>query len=149
MARRDVELTLAGDTWEVGCGAMYMVWEGWGAGRAHGLCAPFPLLCCPACPLKVRNDNCERGCEEKLIQKKSSLSGWKGVPSHKRARVHNNLKSEDLILKRKVSVIEYIKQTLINFGWLESQKTEFSLTLMNHKFLKKVWNYFILASKRR
>ena len=39
----------------------------------------------------------DRGCE-----RKSSLSGWRGVPSYKRARVHNNSKSEHLLLKQKV-----------------------------------------------
>ena len=36
-----------------------------------------------SCPQKVRNGNCEGGCEGKR----------RGVPSHKRARVHNNFKS--------------------------------------------------------
>ena len=45
----------------------------------------------------------------KSITKKSSLNGSRGVPSYKRARVHNNIKSEDLILKRKV--MGYIEVT--------------------------------------
>ena len=49
-----------------------------------------------------RNGNFERGCQGKLIPKKSSISGGRGVPSYKRKRVYTNVKSEDLVLKRKV-----------------------------------------------
>ena len=49
-----------------------------------------------------RKSNCERGCLGKSIPKKSSLSGWRGVPSHKRTRVHNNFKTEHLLLEWKV-----------------------------------------------
>ena len=34
--------------------------------------------------------------------KKSSISGSRGAPSHKYIRVHNNLKSEDLLLEQKI-----------------------------------------------
>ena len=102
MAQRSVELTLAVDKWDMGWGDMSLGWAGWGAEHAHGLCLLLPFFCCPACPQKVRNGNCERGCEGKSIPKKSSLSGWRGVPSHKRARVQNNFKIEYLLLKRKV-----------------------------------------------
>ena len=47
-----VELTLAVDNWEMGWGAMSLRWAGWGVERTNGLCAPFPLFCCPACPRK-------------------------------------------------------------------------------------------------
>ena len=71
MARRGVEVTSAEDKWEVGGGMMSLGWAGWGAECAHGLCA-FPLL---PYAQKVRNGICEQGCDEKLIPKKSSLSG--------------------------------------------------------------------------
>ena len=68
----------------------------------------FPLFML-SCLQIVRNGNCERGCEGKLISKKSSLSGYKWVPSHNRARLHNNYKGEYLILERKVtSIITYV-----------------------------------------
>ena len=37
----------------------------------------------------------------KVDLKKLSRSGLGAVPSHKRARVYNNFKSEDLILKQR------------------------------------------------
>ena len=43
-----VMLTLADYKWWVGWGAMSLGWEVWGSECADGLCAPFPLLCCPA-----------------------------------------------------------------------------------------------------
>ena len=63
-----LELTLARDKWEVGRGTMSRRWSGWGVECAHEICAHLPLLCCPT-PQKVRNGNCERGCEGKLILK--------------------------------------------------------------------------------
>ena len=66
-----VVFTLAGDKWEVGGGGG----TGWGAERAHGNCAPPPLLFCTSCLRKVRNLNFEQGCKGQLIPKKSSLSG--------------------------------------------------------------------------
>ena len=47
MARRDVEITLAVDNWEISWGAMSQGWEFWGAEHAHGLCVPFPLFYFP------------------------------------------------------------------------------------------------------
>ena len=104
MARSGVWITLEVDKWEMMRVSMSLGWVGWVAGRAHGICAIHPLL---SCSRKVRNGNCEGGCKGKLIPKKSSLSGWRGVPSYKRARVHNNFKSEDLLLKWKVYFILY------------------------------------------
>ena len=46
MARRGVELTLAVDKWDMVWGAMSWGWAGWGAERAHGICAPFHLFRC-------------------------------------------------------------------------------------------------------
>ena len=54
-------------------------------------------------PRKVRSGNCEQGFEGKLIPKKSSLSSSRGVTLNRRARVHNNFKTGDLLLKRKLS----------------------------------------------
>ena len=51
---------------------------------------------------KVRNGNSERGCKGKPIPKNLRLSGWSGVPSYKHTRVHNNVKSEHLLLKKRV-----------------------------------------------
>ena len=48
MAQCGVEITLEVDKWEVGWGDISLGWEGWGAERANGIFAPFPLLCCPA-----------------------------------------------------------------------------------------------------
>ena len=72
MARHGVELTLEVDKYEMGWVSMYMWWVGWGEERAHGLCKLVSLL---SCPEKVRDGNCERGCEGKLIPKKSILNG--------------------------------------------------------------------------
>ena len=94
-------LPWTGDNLEMGWGAMSLGWSGWGADCDHGICAPLPLL---SCPRKFRNGNRERGCKGKLIQKKSSLCGWRGVPSYKRAGVNNNFKSGNLLLKRKVYI---------------------------------------------
>ena len=56
---------------------MSLGWVCWGAERAHELCALFLLL---SHPRKARNGNCERGCEGKLIPKKSCLSVRRGDP---------------------------------------------------------------------
>ena len=96
MTQGGVDLILTVDKWEMGWDEMSLVWAGQVAERAHGLCAPFPLL-----PFlrKVRNGTCEWGWDGNLIMKKSSISGSRGAPSHKYMRVHNNLKSEDLLLE--------------------------------------------------
>ena len=47
MVRRDVEITLVVDKWEMGWGDMPLGWAGWGAERAHGLFTPLPLFSCP------------------------------------------------------------------------------------------------------
>ena len=72
MERHGMDITLDMDKWEMGWVWIYLGLAGRGAERAHGLCALFPLL---SCQQKVRNGNCERGCEGRLIPKKSSLSG--------------------------------------------------------------------------
>ena len=69
---------------------------------ARSLVLPKFSLVILSCPPKVRNVNCEQRCKGKSIPNKSSLSGWKGVPSHKCARVNNNSKSEILLLEQKV-----------------------------------------------
>ena len=66
--------------------------------RARGICATFHLVAVTA-KSENGNRNCERG---PLIPKNSILSSLGGVPSHKCVRVHNNLKIDDLLLKRKV-----------------------------------------------
>ena len=48
MARHDGKVTLAGDKWDMGWGAMSLGWAGWGVERAHGICMPSPLFCFPA-----------------------------------------------------------------------------------------------------
>ena len=48
----------------------------------------------------------EWGCE-----KNSSRSGWRGVPSHKRVRVHNHFNSVYLILKLMVMYQAYIRNS--------------------------------------
>ena len=65
-------------------------------------------------PRKVINGNCERGCKVKYIPNKSSLSGWRGVPLHKRVRVHNNFKSEYSLLEKKVSMFLPSKKQIYN-----------------------------------
>ena len=80
----------------------------------------------------------DRGCERKSI-----LCDWRGVPSHKRARVHNNLKSEHLLLKQKVCrlilsnnrVVEIFNHLLINRG-------QFILTYYDVS-LDRYGNYFV------
>ena len=52
--------------------------------------------------LPMKSGNCDQGCKGKLIPRKSGLSEWKVVPSHKCARVHNNFKSEHLLLEKNV-----------------------------------------------
>ena len=56
-----MELAFAVDKWDMGWGTISLVCEGWGAEHAHVICAPFPLLCCPAhekgeykCQLRAR-----------------------------------------------------------------------------------------------
>ena len=61
-------LTLAGDKLEVGWGAMPQGWAGCRVDRTCRICAPFILFCFPT-PQKVRNGNCERGCEVKSIRR--------------------------------------------------------------------------------
>ena len=46
-----------------------------------------------SCLQKMAIKRVDRGCERKL-----SLSGRRGAPSHKSTRVHNNLKSSYLII---------------------------------------------------
>ena len=52
----------------------------------------------------MRNGNCERGCEEKLIRKNRVGVVEQEFPYILRTRVHNNFKSEDLIIEQKVSM---------------------------------------------
>ena len=40
----------------------------------------------------------------KVLSKEVESKWLKGVPSHKRARVHNNFKTEGLLLKQKVEM---------------------------------------------
>ena len=49
--------------------------------------------------------------------KEVGLNWLKGVPSHKQSRVHNNLQSEDLILKLKVWNITYILTYNLKFAF--------------------------------
>ena len=95
---------------------MSLGWAGLVAELAHALCAPFHMF---PCPQKVRKGNCERGCKGEFIPKKSSLSGWRGVPSHKYTRVHNNFKSEDLILERKVHSFKLSYRNRYAYGKIE------------------------------
>ena len=44
MLRRGMVITLAGYELEMGRGAMYLGWAGWGAERAHGIFLTFPLF---------------------------------------------------------------------------------------------------------
>ena len=44
---RGMELNLAVDNWEMGWGAIYLGWTGWGADLSHGICMNLPLFCCP------------------------------------------------------------------------------------------------------
>ena len=76
-------------------------WVGWVADRADGQC-DFSLVLF-SCLKKMASRGVDRGCEIKLSQ-----SGWRGVPSNKRVRVHNNSKSEDLILKWKSYRISWV-----------------------------------------
>ena len=61
----------------------------------------FPLVlfyCLPAWKIdKWQLQDCEQGCE-----RNSSQSDWRGVTSHKCARVHHIFKSAHLILKQKL-----------------------------------------------
>ena len=95
-----VVLTLAGYKWYVG-GVDFA-----GVGRLGIGSRLWDLHAFPLAMLywlqKVRNGNCDQGCKGKSIRKKSSLSVWRGVPLHKRVTLHNNFKSEHLIMERKV-----------------------------------------------
>ena len=64
--KRCVELTLEVDKWEMGWGKMSLGREDWGAEHTHGLCALSSFL---SCPQKLKNGNCEQGCEEILFQR--------------------------------------------------------------------------------
>ena len=147
MARRGMKLTLEVDKWEMGWDAMYLRWAYWGAEHAHGLCALFPLFYCPQ---KVRNGNCDRWCKGELIPKKSSLSGWSGVPSHKCMRVRNSFKSDDLLFKRTVFNSDYVskRSNMIhnpvspwNFWFLYSWK--FQLQKLLGHIHWHIWHYNI------
>ena len=72
MARRGVDLTSTEDTWEVRGGH-----DDSGMGRLRSGSRSWALRAFPLVdlPEKVRNGNCEQVCGEKLILKKSSLSG--------------------------------------------------------------------------
>ena len=70
-----MELTLAVDKYSMGCVAMSLGWPVWVAELFHGLCVPFPLVFFPGFQQKMRNCNCEKGREGKLILKKLSISG--------------------------------------------------------------------------
>ena len=48
MVRLCVEITVVVNNWEMGWGAMSIVWISWGVDFAHGIYAPFPLFCCSA-----------------------------------------------------------------------------------------------------
>ena len=92
---------------------MHLRWDGWGAERSHGICAPLPLFYCPSFPRKVINGNCAQGYEGKSITNNPSLSGWRGFTSHKLARVYNNFKIYCLLLKRKVYIKVGVKGVII------------------------------------
>ena len=85
---------------------MSMGWAGCGAERAHGIFAPFPLFFCPA---RERREKAIVSEDARESQTEEVESKWlKGVPSHKRARLHNNLKSKYLIIERKVFELYFI-----------------------------------------
>ena len=102
-----MDITLAVDKRDMGWVSMYLGWAGWGAERANGLCAPFPLFCFPACPPKVRNGNCEIVSEDarESRSRRSRVYVVERGFLHKCAKVHNNTKSEHLLLKRKVTML--------------------------------------------
>ena len=88
-------LTLEGGKWEVGRGVISRRWSGWGEERADGRCA-FPLVLL-SYPRKVRNGNCERRCEVKLIWRNQAEVAEGGIPFIS-AQGYNNIKSVDLII---------------------------------------------------
>ena len=98
IARRSAELTLVVDKCVYGVGRNVMGVGRLGRGARSWDLRAFPLVMMQKWE-KWKLWYCERG-----YKRKSSRSGWRGVPSYKRARVHNNSKSEDLLLKRKVSI---------------------------------------------
>ena len=55
IAQRGVEVTLAGDKWEVGGKKLSLGWGGWGADCAYGICEPFTLVLL-SFPQKVRTE---------------------------------------------------------------------------------------------
>ena len=67
----------------------------------------FPLVML-SCLIKMRNGNCARECKRKSIPDESSQSGWRGVPSHKHVRVHNNFKGYNLTIKLKIATIAMV-----------------------------------------
>ena len=52
--------------------------------------------------MRIEKAIVSKDARKKEIQEKLSLSGRRWDPSHKRARVHNNLKSEHLLIKLKL-----------------------------------------------
>ena len=66
--------------------------------RSYGLCTPFPLFCCHACE-KWQFGGLSGDARE------SRVEVVEGEFPRKRARVHNNFKSKDLLLKRKVGCL--------------------------------------------
>ena len=86
--------------------AMSRWWGGWVVERADGRC-DFSLVLL-SCLQKMEIWRVEQGCE-----RKSSQSGWRGVPSHKHTRLHNNFKIEDLIIKRKVCSLRNIVRLMV------------------------------------
>ena len=66
-----MELNLAVDQCDIVWGTISWGWAGWGAERAHGICAPFPLFCFPDFSRKVINCNCDivsRDVRESLVE---------------------------------------------------------------------------------
>ena len=94
-------LTLAGYNWEVGRGVMQQWWADWVAERADGRCGLLLVLL--SCLKKMAIWRVEWGCKRNSI-----LWGCRGVPSHKRASVHNNFEIGHLILKLKENVCGYM-----------------------------------------
>ena len=95
MARRGMDITLAGYKWEVVGGTISRGYACWGSGCAGGRCA-FPLVVL-LCLQKWKFGGLSGDAIEirvKVVER--------GFPSYKCARVHNNFKSEDLILKLKL-----------------------------------------------
>ena len=85
-------------TWSWGVGLLKVV------ARSCYLCAfPFALF---SWPKQIINSSFQQECKAKSILNKSSQTGLGGVPSHKRARLNNNFKSDHLTLEQKVWVIQ-------------------------------------------